>query len=66
MKTPAATEVTTSAQDKRHFTRRLLDSASRLIDNAVGGDFQRLLNLLAAVSFAAGASLALVLVWALQ
>ena len=66
MKTPAATEVTTSAQDKRHFTRRLLDSASRLIDNAVGGDFQRLLNLLAAVGFSAGVAFALALVEAFK
>ena len=70
VKTPAATEVTTSAQDKRNFTGKLLDSlnthACRLIDRAVGNDPRKLLDLLAVTSFAAGASLALVLVEVLQ
>ena len=69
-KAPAATEVTTSAQDKRNFTGRLLDGlnahACRLIDRAVGNDPRKLLNLLAATSFSAGASFALALVGVLQ
>ena len=70
MKTPAATEVTTSAQDKRNFTGKLLDSlndrACRLIDRAVGNDPRKLLDLLAVTSFATGASFALVLVGAFK
>ena len=69
-KAPEPQKGNPSAPDNAHFIGKLLDSvndnASRLIDSAVGGDFQRLLNLLAAVSFAAGASLALVLVGVLQ
>ena len=70
MKTPAATEVTTSAQDKRNFTRRLLASvnahACRLIDRAVGNDPRKLLDLLAVTGFAAGAAFALALVGMLK
>lgn len=70
MKTPAATEVTTSAQDKRNFTGKLLDSlndrACRLIDRATGGDLGKLVNLLAVTSFAAGAAMALALVGAFK
>ena len=70
MKTPAATEATASAQDKRNFTGKLLDSlnthACRLIDRAVGNDPRKLLNLLAATGFAAGAAFALALVGVLQ
>ena len=71
-KAPSTTTKATapSAPSNAHFTRRLLDSlndnASRLIDSAVGGDFQKLLNLLAVTSFAAGAAFALVLVGVLQ
>ena len=69
-KAPTATEITASARDKRQFTRRLLDSlndsAHRLIEHATGGDFQKLLNLLAVTSFAAGASFALALVGAFK
>ena len=71
-KAPSTTTKATapSAPSNAHFIGKLLDSvndsASRLIDSAVGGDFQKLLNLLAVTSFAAGAAFALVLVGALQ
>ena len=57
-KAPSTTTKATapSAPDNAHFIGKLLDSvndnASRLIDSAVGGDFQRLLNLLAAGALA--------------
>ena len=69
-KTPEPQKGNPSAPSNAHFIGKLLgtlnDNASRLIDTAVGGDFQRLLNLLAVISFAAGAAFALVLVGALQ
>ena len=72
MKTPSTTTKATApgAPSKAHFIGKLLDSlndrACRLIDRAVGNDPRKLLDLLAVTSFAAGASLALVLVEVLQ
>ena len=67
-KAPSTTTKATapSAPSNAHSIGKLLDSlndsAHRLIERATGGDFQKLLDLLAVTSFAAGASLALVLV----
>lgn len=72
MKTPSTTTKATApgAPSKAHSIGKLLDSvnahACRLIDRAVGNDPRKLLNLLAATSFAAGASMALVLVEAFK
>ena len=69
-KAPEPQKGNPSAPDNAHFIGKLLDSlndnASRLIERASGGDFQKLLNLLAVTSFAAGAAFALVLVGALE
>ena len=59
-----------SAPSNAHSIGKLLDSlndtAHRSLERATGGDFQKLLNLLAVTSFAAGAAFALVLAGALQ
>ena len=58
------------APSKAHFIGKLLDSlndrARRWVDNAVGNDPRKLLDLLAVTGFAAGAAFALVLVEAFK
>ena len=65
-KTPEPQKGNPSAPDNAHFTRRLLDSACKFVARIVGDDMNALINLAMATVFAAGASLALDLVGALQ